>query len=552
MAPEIYAVKVWPVTVLLACTLVPSAAGLAAAVFAGANLDALAAVLQAPGVPRAMLLSLWTGGIATILSLGLAHALVAMAVTGGWRQRLTTLSLPLLALPHLALGIGLVLVLAPSGLLMRGISPWLSGLDMPPDWHIVRDPAGLTLIFGLVIKETCFLIMALFAALAQVPVAPRLQRAASLGYGPLKGWLVTIAPSCQQQIGLPVAAVFVYGVGNVDLALTLGPDLPPTFAVILWRWLLDPSPLIQSQAHAGTVLLLVLTLFGLLGLWAAGRACRALVSAISVGGRRQRRVRPARIGLSGVAVIGWVVGGLAIVAIGLRSAGGLWRFPAVLPNGLSFTSWQSSFSTALSTLPMTAGLAVMSTLVALVLVLLGAEQVRTNPLRRQQLGQWLFVPLLLPQMTFLFGVQVLLVWIGIDGTALAVTWMHLIFVLPYMWGVLAPARAAVDPRYEQRVASLGVNRWSGWWRVTRPLLTRAMLLSCALGASVSLSLYLPTLFAGAGRIATAATEAAAAAGAGTLRLAAVHGILLSLGPLCAFSAAYGLGAVLYRHRKDVP
>jgi len=155
-------------------------------------------------------------------------------------------------------------------------------------------------------------------------------------------------------------------------------------------------------------------------------------------------------------------------------------------------------------------------------------------------------------MTFLFGVQVLLVRLNIDGTFVAVLWSHLIFALPYLWGILAPARAAIDPRYEQVAATLGVTRSVTWLTVTAPLLARSMLLALALAFSVSVALYLPTLFAGAGRVATAATEAAAAAGSGNLRLAAAHAILLAVIPLAAFAAAFTGGAALFRQRRGVP
>jgi putative thiamine transport system permease protein len=155
-------------------------------------------------------------------------------------------------------------------------------------------------------------------------------------------------------------------------------------------------------------------------------------------------------------------------------------------------------------------------------------------------------------MTFLFGLQMLLTRLHIDGTFIAVLWSHLIFALPYLWGVLAPARAAIDPRYQQVASTLGVPPWRVWLTVTGPLMARVILLALALAFAVSIALYLPTLFAGAGRINTAATEAAAAAGSGSLRLAAVYAILLAVAPLMAFGAAYVARAALFRNRRGVP
>jgi putative thiamine transport system permease protein len=118
--------------------------------------------------------------------------------------------------------------------------------------------------------------------------------------------------------------------------------------------------------------------------------------------------------------------------------------------------------------------------------------------------------------------------------------------------MLAPARAAIDPRYLAIARTLGAGAVRAWLTLTAPLILRSILLAMALAFSVSIALYLPTLFAGAGRIATAATEAAAAAGSGTLRLAAIQAILLAVLPLVGFAAAYAAGAALFRSRREVP
>lgn len=551
MAGTLYPMTRLAVGLMLLLTLLPTGAGLIAALATGFDVDALSRAVSAPGAGRAVVLTVVTGTVATGLSLFFAHTLVALAVTGGWRHRLTAWSLPLLAMPHLALGIGLALVLAPSGLILRSVSPALTGFDVPPDWPTVRDPYGIGLVLGLTLKETCFLVMALATALSQVPTQSLIRQSATLGYGPMKGWLVAVAPRLQQQIALPTAAVLVYGLGNVDLALTIGPDLPPTYAVVLWRWFLDASPDVQAQAQAGTLVLLVVTMLVL----ACGALCLrladTLVARAAFAGRRRRREHVFRKVVTAMAMIGLVLGLLGVLAILLRSAAGPWRFPAVLPSALSLDSWRDALPAVTSTGRTTLGLASVTAVVAVLLCWPAAERMRSNPIGRQRLGRWLFVPLLLPQMTFLFGVQVLLVKANVDGTWLAVAWMHLIFALPYVYGALAPARAALDPRLSHVAATLGCGPWQAWWRVTLPLLLRASLLALALAAAVSMSLYLPTLFAGAGRVTTAATEAAAAAGSGSLRLAAAHAILLTLGPFIAFGLAFAAGAAIFRSRRGM-
>ena len=73
--------------------------------------------------------------------------------------RLRRLLGPLVAIPHSTIAVGLVFLLAPSGWLMRLISPALTGLEQPPTWGLVPDPYGLVLILGLVAKELPFLLL---------------------------------------------------------------------------------------------------------------------------------------------------------------------------------------------------------------------------------------------------------------------------------------------------------------------------------------------------------------------------------------------------------
>lgn len=540
------------IVLLLAASLVPTATGLIAAVGFGLDAAALSRVLSTPGIGLSIASTLWTGCIATVVALMLSHLAVALAATGRWRNRLNAMVLPLLAMPHLAIGIGLALVLAPSGLLLRAVSPWASGFELPPDWLIVNDPAGLSLMLGLVLKETCFLIMALVAALAQVPSERLLMQARTLGYGPLKSWLVAVAPLLQAQIRLPLAAVLVFGITNVELAIPLGPGLPPTFPVLLWRWFTDPNPIVHAQAYAGTLILCACTCL-ILGLsLGVGRGVKWACKVCAQNGRRRRLGAWWRSAIGIPLLLAWSLGVLAIAAILIRALAGPWRFPVVLPDQASLSVLSDRFSLTSGIAATTLSLAFATAIVGLLLILPAAERSKHSAPLRRRIGNALFLPLIVPQMTFLFGVQVLLIRLQVDGTYVAVLWSHLIFALPYLWGLVAPARAALDPRYDDLAATLGVGRFRGWLRVTAPLLARVMLLALALAFSVSVALYLPTLFAGAGRVATAATEAAAAAGSGNLRLAAAHAVWLALLPLAGFAIAYGGGAALFRRRRGVP
>ncbi|MGB1357156.1 MAG: ABC transporter permease, partial [Candidatus Puniceispirillaceae bacterium] len=85
--------------------------------------------LATPGLAQAGLISLGTGLGATFLALVFSFALLVRyegARHTGWLRRLTG---PLIAVPHSAVAIGVLFLLAPSGWLMRIVSPGLTGFE---------------------------------------------------------------------------------------------------------------------------------------------------------------------------------------------------------------------------------------------------------------------------------------------------------------------------------------------------------------------------------------------------------------------------------------
>src|SRR6185295_13595395 len=147
---------------------------------------------------------------------------------------------------------------------------------------------------------------------------------------------------------------------------------------------------------------------------------------------------------------------LAILGMALWSLADQWRYPAALPQAWSLANWMRRLDGLAVPAWQTLLIGAMATAIALVLVV-GCLENEARARRRPGAGAlWiLYVPLLVPQVAFLFGAQVLLVRANFDGTLAAVVWAHLIFVLPYLFLSLADPWRAFDPRYAQTAASLG-------------------------------------------------------------------------------------------------
>ena len=542
-----------PVAAGLVGTLLPAFGYLPAIGGDHLSVDPWHALADQPGMMTSVRLSLQTGLLATALSLACAASFCALLQEHATYRRLSAMVSPLLATPHVALAIGLAFVIAPSGWLLRLASPALTGWDRPPvDLVTLRDPHGLAMVLGLVLKEVPYLIVMIMAALNQVPHGALRRVGAALGYRPAAAWFKLVFPAVYAQLRLPVYAVLAFSMSNVEVGLILGPGNPPPLALLAARWFADYDLQRYFPAAAAATLQGLLVLAALLA-WRAGESCVARIGRLwCERGVRAGVIGPVARAAAALAALGMVLGLVALLGTAFWSFAQSWRFPSSLPDSWTTRTWALQLPRVTETVITTVVLALASALAAVLLAVacLEAETRRGHAPTRRVL--WLvYAPLLVPQIAFLYGFQVVLVKLGLDGTWLAVAWAHLVFVLPYAFLSLADPWRALDPRYARTAAALGVRPWCVLWRVRLPMLLKPLLLAFAIGCAVSVGQYLPTLFAGAGRVATLTTEAVTLSSGADPRIMGVYAFLQAGIPLLVYGAAMALPASLYRRRRGM-
>ncbi|TDL88160.1 ABC transporter permease [Meridianimarinicoccus aquatilis] len=541
-----------PVAAGLWGTVLPAFGHFPVAGQSGPSLDPIRHLLDWPGLGKAIWLSVFTGVTATVVSLGL----VVLITAGWWGTRtfraLERILSPLLSVPHAAAAFGLAFLIAPSGWFARIASPVLTGWDRPPDWLIVNDPWGLSLVAGLVAKEVPFLLLMTLAALGQSDGTRGLRVAQALGYGRLTGWVKCVFPRVYAQIRLPVFVVLAFGMSVVDVAVILGPSTPPPLSVQILRWMNDPDLSQRLTAAAGALLQLALVL-GTLGVWILAER------AIGAAGRRWTARGGRGRFETGLRWIGFVTGGASAIAVlaGLSglvvwSFAGFWAFPDALPGGFGLRNWNRHWPGITDAFTDTAVVALVSAGLALALVIgcLEAETRSGRTLTRR--GLWLlYLPLLVPQTAFLPGLQTLLLSLGADRGLGPVIAAHLVFVLPYVFLSLGDPWRAWDQRNARVAASLGATPAAVLWRVRLPMLLRPILTAVAVGVAVSVGQYLPTLLIGGGRVATLTTEAVALASGGDRRAIGVYAVAQTAAALLPFAAALAIPALMWRNRRGL-
>lgn len=534
---------------------VPVAAGLAGtALPAFANGGAgFARLLDWPGLPRSAALSISTGLAATVLSLALTVLILAAFAGTPAFARIRRLIAPLLSVPHAAAALGLAFLIAPSGWIARALSPEVTGWETPPNLLILNDPYGLSLTLGLVAKEVPFLLLMALAALPQVDADRRLTTAATLGYGRIAGFVLTVLPALYRQLRLPTYAVLAYGMTTVDMALILGPTLPPTLSAQITLWMSEGGLARRDMAAAAAILQLGLALCTIT-LWRCGEiVARYLIRATAFHAPRLPQLdRPATLAahLGSLAVAGSLILGLA--ALSLWSVAGPWQFPDALPESLTLRTWDSAAPALAETAGTTLGIALAATATAITLTLacLQAETAE-HLVPTSRALTLLYLPLIVPQIAFLPGLQTLALRLGLDGTALAVATIHLTFVLPYVFLSLAGPFRAWDGRIATTAATLGASEGRIFWRLRLPMLAGPVLTASAVGIAVSIGQYLPTLLIGGGRVETLTTEAVALSSGGNRRLIGAYAVLQLLLPALAFALVTAIPAILWRNRQQM-
>lgn len=489
-------------------------------------------LLSHPQLWSATELSLITGLASTVLSLIIA----IFIITGLYQSaKLSSITGVMMAVPHVALAIGVSFLIMPSGIIARMISIF-TGWQSPPNWITTHDPYGLALIASLTLKETPFLIWIVASMLNREDVRRSFagQRAAalSLGHGINSIWLRIFLPQILPKIMWPLLVTFTYAATVVDMSLVIGPTQPPTMAVVVWADINDA--IVENNAR------------GAAGAWFLTGAV-ALTAAVVWGAMKlQARQR-------GWLTVGPMVGDLTTLSILkfsalivlytfisttllLLSFALLWPFPLLWPETLSAAAWGRVVQNP-SALITSLVLGVTTCATALALVLAWLE---SQPASRDRVMLLLSAMALgLPAILLSLGLYRAFLQVGLTGTAFGLFIAHLIPVTAYMFIVVVSPYRSFDSRWRSTSSGLLASFPRFLWAIKIPMLKAPLLAASAIGFAVSFGQYVPAQLIAAGRTSTLPMEAVTLTSGSNRSLTAAFALLLMLPPMLAFlTAAY--------------
>ncbi|WP_063663999.1 ABC transporter permease [Aliivibrio fischeri] len=510
------------------------------------SLDGFALVFSWEGVWRSIGLTIYSAITSSYLACLITFA-VLQATWGSkfWRKVELSLS-PLLATPHVTFAIGFAFLFAPTGMGVRALHG-LFGYDASPQdindlAFLIKDPHALGLIVMLALKEVPFLLLMSISILTQLKIDQIEKVSASLGYSKAQMWWKCVFPQWLAKLRFPMLAVIAYSLSVVDVALIIGPTNPPTFAVLVWQWFTEPDLNLLPRAAAGAVVL-----FAIASLLIA--FARLVEWTITKGIKCWQYSGRSGISLPGKSLFLLIIS-LTVLMVPLMiiwSFAQRWRFPDLLPSRYSERFWQLEWDSILSTINQSLSIAIITASIALVLAVL-AHEYRIK-YKWQVPGYIIAIPMLIPQLSILFGLQVVTLYLSSDSYFFWVCWAHVFFAFPFVYLSLDGPWKSFDTGLTRVALSLGKSPLQAWWKVKMPILLPAIVFAWAVGISVSLAQYLPTLMLGAGRISTITTEAVALSSGFDRRVTAIYAIWQALLPLFFFTFAIMISRLPIKCRR---
>ena len=463
--------------------------------------------MNIPGIYKSILLSIFTGLVSTALALFFSQVILLYFFKTKFYNYLKIIISPLIALPHITMAIGLIFLLSPSGLLLRSVSPWLTGFDRPPNTYIFPDEYGFFLILGLMLKEIPFLILVSLSALREFSSSKFFDLGKSFKHSSFSTWFILIFPIIYKKIRLVVFIIIAFSSSVVDMSLLLAPSTPSTLSVRILQ-IFQSSDMDSFFIASNLSLIQLFIIIILLIVWIFFEKIIKLkffyIFFIKITSFKSEFFK---ITILCFSVILFLLSFMGIICSILWGFSENWYFPNFFPNDLNIENFLNFYYQNKSLILISIFIPLMVSLLSISLTILWVELLDYLNITKTQFEWIIFTPLFIPQISFLIGIQSFMIFFNFSSFLIPLIFVQLFYVIPYCFIILAPAMREVKSDYIKVASSLGKNRIVRLFKIKIPLVLPSLMTSFAIGMIVSFALYVPVYFIGAGRVTTLTVEA---------------------------------------------
>ena len=375
------------------------------------------------------------------------------------------------------------------------------------------------MVMGLSLKEIPFFMLMFLTALKNISADKMFMFSLSLGYSPYATWLKVIFPLIYKNMRISIFIVLAFSLSVVDIALILGTSASPTLPILIFNFIRDADISSQFIASSAAILQIGIVLFSYIMWVLLEKIAKIILTNFIIKGKRELIFQYLYYYLFqalSIMICAIVMG--AILVLFLYAFSISWRFPDTIPSIFGLKNWYRESADLINAVKNSLVLALVSSFigVAVIIFILEIEKKINSKKNQNSLKQSyiihilscsIYLPLLLPQISFLLGVQILLIYLNIAYVFINVLWMHLLFSIPYIYLILKDTYLNYDDKYTNIAKSFGKPPLLIFIKVKLSMLITIISTSFAVAFAVSLGQYLPTILASAGSYNTLTTEA---------------------------------------------
>ncbi|MEO1223758.1 MAG: ABC transporter permease subunit [Pseudomonadota bacterium] len=237
---------------------------------------------------------------------------------------------------------------------------------------------------------------------------------------------------------------------------------------------------------------------------------------------------------------------LPVIAFFVNAFAFRWFYPQLIPDEWSLQAWQrlgllpppgqfsienlfaqwASVPDVVRALGLSLWIGFLVTGVSIVIGMPAARALGMYSFRGKRLVEFIIItPTIVPPIAFSLGLNINFIrWdlaleaaginLGLSGSVLGVSIVHLVPVMPYVVLTLSGVFANYNADFEAQARTLGAGPFRTFWHVTFPAILPGLFVACLFAFLVSWSQYLLTFLIGQGRVITLPILLFSAAGSG--------------------------------------
>ncbi len=471
------------------------------------NLNYFYLSFSIPGISKSITLSFFTGLGSTLLALFFSQVILLYLFKTRVYNYIKIIISPLLALPHITMAIGLIFIFSPSGLFFRLISPWLTEFERPPNIFIMPDDYGFFLILGLVLKEIPFFILVSLAALQEFSARKIFDLGRSLQNSNFSSWCILIFPLIYKKIRLVIFIVIAFTASVVDMSLILAPSTPSTLAIrILQTYQSSDADSLFIASNLALIQLFIIIILLLFWMILEKIVSHKLFFIFFMKILSFKIFFIKKL-LFITSLIFFFLSVLGIISSLLWGFSQNWYFPNFFPKNITFDVFTNFYNENRFIIFISIFISFIVSLISSLITIIWVELIDILKIKKSFLEWIIFIPLFIPQISFLVGIQSFMIFFNFDSYLVSLIIIQLFYVIPYNFIILAPSLREIQKDLIIVATSLGKNRFQRLINIKIPIVMSSLLTSFAIGMLVSFSLYTPVYFIGAGRVTTLTVEA---------------------------------------------